>query len=475
MENRGSEGQQGTRIVLPYGDTLHYRGCGCPQPHQSGHRAADMVDKLVWESYEGYRTYWTPLRPLTVAYMLPHHNITGGMKCLCEHIRLLRSRGHKTIAIHRSDTADRAMPPWTDIEADEDVVCKLNQSIHEVYPVKNIDCVVVGIFHQVAELLLGVPAPILYWEQGHEWIFGDPVRHQIQHNYAKQDQLFHMVMHLPVAIAAVSKAVEAILNQEFGRRALVIPNSIDCQRFFPGPHAFVQPTMVIGLPSTQGETDDLDGRMSVLIVGNPALPLKGFDVAIEVLMLANQQLPITVSWICQTAPNANMLSSLRSYRIPVKLYVNPPQVQIPMLYRGHDAFLFTSRYEAWGMPVLEAMASGLAVVSTRCLGVDSFAVHDYNVLLAAKQDVRSLARQLIAILRDNSLRKRLGDAARETALKFSPDAIATELERVLYSISNVSYYLYHGQEMCKEDIRRACTWAAIACARNGQNLQQSRG
>ncbi len=56
-----------------------------------------------------------------------------------------------------------------------------------------------------------------------------------------------------------------------------------------------------------------------------------------------------------------------------------------MLYRGHDAFLFTSRYEAWGMPVLEAMASGLAVVSTRCLGVDSFAVHDYNVLLAGKQ------------------------------------------------------------------------------------------
>ena len=51
------------------------------------------------------------------------------------------------------------------------------------------------------------------------------------------------------------------------------------------------------------------------------------------------------------------------------------QEDLPALYRGHDAFLFTSRYEAWGMPVLEAMASGLAVVSSRCLGVDSFAVH----------------------------------------------------------------------------------------------------
>ena len=33
---------------------------------------------------------------------------------------------------------------------------------------------------QVAELLAGVAAPILYWEQGHEWLFGDPVRFQVR-------------------------------------------------------------------------------------------------------------------------------------------------------------------------------------------------------------------------------------------------------------------------------------------------------
>ena len=32
---------------------------------------------------------------------------------------------------------------------------------------------------QVAELLVGVAAPVLYWEQGHEWLFGDPVRTQV--------------------------------------------------------------------------------------------------------------------------------------------------------------------------------------------------------------------------------------------------------------------------------------------------------
>lgn len=37
------------------------------------------------------------------------------------------------------------------------------------------------------------------------------------------------------------------------------------------------------------------------------------------------------------------------------------------------------------MPVLEAMASGLAVVATRCLGLNSFAHHLVNCLLADPQ------------------------------------------------------------------------------------------
>lgn len=32
---------------------------------------------------------------------------------------------------------------------------------------------------QVAELLMGVPAPVMYWEQGHEWVFGDEIRFQV--------------------------------------------------------------------------------------------------------------------------------------------------------------------------------------------------------------------------------------------------------------------------------------------------------
>lgn len=51
--------------------------------------------------------------------------------------------------IGRSDTAQRAMPPWTKEEADVDVVCRLHQRLADVYPASDIDVCVVGIFHQV--------------------------------------------------------------------------------------------------------------------------------------------------------------------------------------------------------------------------------------------------------------------------------------------------------------------------------------
>ena len=63
------------------------------------------------------------------------------------------------------------------------------------------------------------------------------------------------------------------------------------------------------------------------------------------------------------------------------------QVLLPALFRPHRALLFTSHYEAWGMPVLEAMACGLAVVTTACGGISAFASPGINCLVAEPGDV----------------------------------------------------------------------------------------
>jgi hypothetical protein len=66
------------RSILPYGTTLHYRGCGCPNHWKRGARAADVVDLLLQRCHQLYQQkLLSANRPLRVVYMLPHHNITG--------------------------------------------------------------------------------------------------------------------------------------------------------------------------------------------------------------------------------------------------------------------------------------------------------------------------------------------------------------------------------------------------------------
>ena len=68
------------------------------------------------------------------------------------------------------------------------------------------------------------------------------------------------------------------------------------------------------------------GVRSVLLVGNPSLQLKGFDVAISVLTAVNRILPLHITWVCQTPPTAALVPALLASGLRIHLHVDPPQV-----------------------------------------------------------------------------------------------------------------------------------------------------
>ena len=68
------------------------------------------------------------------------------------------------------------------------------------------------------------------------------------------------------------------------------------------------------------------GVRSVLLVGNPSLQLKGFDVAIAVLAAVNQVVPLHITWVCQTQPTAALVPALLASGLRIHLHVNPSQV-----------------------------------------------------------------------------------------------------------------------------------------------------
>lgn len=84
-------------------------------------------------------------------------------------------------------------------------------------------------------------------------------------------------------------------------------------------------------------------------------------------------------------------------------------------YRGADAFVISSRYEAFGLVTAEAMTYGLPAVGfADCPGTNELIQNGSTGLLAAAgpDRVKSLARELERLLSDPNLRRRLGDAGK---------------------------------------------------------------
>jgi glycosyltransferase involved in cell wall biosynthesis len=87
------------------------------------------------------------------------------------------------------------------------------------------------------------------------------------------------------------------------------------------------------------------------------------------------------------------------------------------LYRAADCFVYPSRYEGFGLPPLEAMACGTAVVSSNRTSLPE--VVGDAALLVDPDDVDAIERALSELLSSRELRDKLVERGRRRAAEFS--------------------------------------------------------
>lgn len=102
-------------------------------------------------------------------------------------------------------------------------------------------------------------------------------------------------------------------------------------------------------------------------------------------------------------------------------------------YRRSAVFCLPSIQEGFGIVFLEAMASGLPVVSTTATAIPEVVPHGRAGLLVPSRDLQALAEALLQLLTDPELQARCRAYGREHVTPFSWDRVA---ERFLEAVSS---------------------------------------
>jgi L-malate glycosyltransferase len=115
-----------------------------------------------------------------------------------------------------------------------------------------------------------------------------------------------------------------------------------------------------------------------------------------------------------------------------------PEKKLSVEYREAAVFVLPSREESQGIVILEAMATGTPVVATRVGGIPDMIQDGTNGRLVDCGDDKQLTDVIVSLLMENDQRKKLGDAGKQSALRYLPEKIARQHLDVYNRILNQS-------------------------------------
>jgi GalNAc-alpha-(1->4)-GalNAc-alpha-(1->3)-diNAcBac-PP-undecaprenol alpha-1,4-N-acetyl-D-galactosaminyltransferase len=214
----------------------------------------------------------------------------------------------------------------------------------------------------------------------------------------------------PFADALVCQTASALARfQTMTRiRGFTIPNPV-----LPPPGIASRPE---DQPSTCGH---------VLIAMGRLVPQKGFDLLLKAFARLAPKHP---DWNLTILGAGPMLEALKQQSKSLALdsrvhFAGAVADPFPVL-RSADLFVFSSRFEGFGMALAEAMACGLPVVSFDCPEGPAVIIrHGVDGLLVPPEDLSALTAALDRLMGDPQERRRLAVRAPEVLERFSPARI----------------------------------------------------
>jgi glycosyltransferase involved in cell wall biosynthesis len=233
------------------------------------------------------------------------------------------------------------------------------------------------------------------------------IQHHEVHSYLPKDRT-EATYRLPMHKIAIAKWLVDVMRDRYGDADVsYVPNAVDIEQFTAPPR----------------------GKQTAPTVGMLYTPArwKGCDVALRAFDLAKQRVP-----------DLRMVafgSSQPQPRLPLpdgaEFAYQPPQDRIKDFYAKCDAWLFASRLEGFGLPILEAMACRTPVIGTPA-GAAPELLEGGAGILVKPEDPNDMANAIERVARMNGEEWRaMSDLAYDRATRYTWDDATDRFEAAL--------------------------------------------
>jgi glycosyltransferase involved in cell wall biosynthesis len=331
---------------------------------------------------------------LRVVYVTEGTEVGGGHRDIFEHLNRLRARGHE-VALYTLDPP----PDWFPLEAPVrsfDSYEALSAALGELDAIKIASWWATAWPVWLGSVRRGIPA-----------YFVQDIETSYYPNPGPRDELFRRRV-LATYREEFSFVTISDWNRErlaeMGIEAELVPPGIDLDNFRP--------------------LEDVRRRDDMLLAVGRAIPIKN--------------LPLTVEGWKRLDPRPELCmfgtEPFLGPKYGARYVEAPSDEEVNRLFNQATVFIQTSRHEGFCLPLLEAMATGCAVVSTDAHGNRDFCRDGENCLIV-DDDPESVRAALARLWADPALRARLGEAGRRTAAGYAWERRIDQLEDVLGRIA----------------------------------------
>jgi glycosyltransferase involved in cell wall biosynthesis len=165
----------------------------------------------------------------------------------------------------------------------------------------------------------------------------------------------------------------------------------------------------------------------------------GYNKNLERLILAVKGIPCHLVLVNRLSEEQHQQLQLAG--ISYEHHPRLSQKEVQDMYRSVDILFFASVYEGFGLPIIEAFASGVPVITSTVTSRPEIAKD--AAMLVNPYDVDAIRASLLAIIGDENLRSDLISKGFSRARDFVPREIAAQYLKIYRSYNHLDWYLPH--------------------------------